>query len=271
MKQNFVSKRIKNITFGVLEKVSDLIFVSCVLLDEFIIYNGENYGKKAKRINMKILGCNDSFSKKHLHKTFYNIKKQELINKDFKISKEGREKLNLILPQYYKKRKWDGYWYLVSYDIPERYSFYRKILKSTLEDLNFGLLHKSVWISAFNFLNRVQKIVEKYGLYRFVFFSKSCQLNKPSPQIIAERIWKLNNINKNYEDFIKKFKSEKFSKRELIFRYLSILKKDPQLPLDLLPENWKGEEAFKCYKKICKNYKFILLDRNCKNNKNFLS
>ena len=64
------------------------------------------------------------------------------------------------------------------------------------------------------------------------------------------RIYKLDEINNRYTDFIEKCKKGKIiSKLQMTFEYYSILKDDPQLPFELLPKNWLGDKANKVYHK----------------------
>jgi len=53
--------------------------------------------------------------------------------------------------------------------------------------------------------------------------------------------------------------SGELTKQQAIFKYLMILNRDLQLPVDLLSEDWKGEEAYKIYKKVPE--KKIILQR----------
>lgn len=51
-------------------------------------------------------------------------------------------------------------------------------------------------------------------------------------------------------------KQKKLTGVQLIINYLSILKKDPQLPFELIPDGWWGEVAYDIYKEK----KIILFD-----------
>jgi len=60
-------------------------------------------------------------------------------------------------------------------------------------------------------------------------------------------------INEEYGRLLEEAK--KNDKRKLYFRYLDILRRDPQLPKELLPEDWKGEEAYSLFKEFGQKFK----------------
>ena len=72
---------------------------------------------------------------------------------------------------------------------------------------------------------------------------------EPSSKL-AEKVWHLDEVNKNYKKYIEEVNSKKLSKQEALFKYLAVLHLDPHLPKELLPEDWKGEEAHKIYRRI---------------------
>lgn len=69
------------------------------------------------------------------------------------------------------------------------------------------------------------------------------------------KIYDLERINEEYEQFLDKTKNVK-PDFLILFEYLSILKKDPQLPFRILPGWWLGEKAHQKYEKIM-HYFFI--------------
>ena len=50
-----------------------------------------------------------------------------------------------------QKRKWDGKWRMVIFDIKEKFKLVRKALRDKLKQLGFGMLQKSVYISPYDF------------------------------------------------------------------------------------------------------------------------
>lgn len=119
-----------------------------------------------------------------------------------------------------------------------------------MRSLKFAQLHKSVWICPYNFLGDVEKIVNQYDLSSFVLLAVSDRLGREPSSELVERLWGLREINDDYREYIQKVESKKLSRREAIFKFLTILNRDPQFPQDLLPDDWQGEEAHKIYRKL---------------------
>lgn len=243
MKKKEISKIILKISEGLAAKVVDF-----VLMWAFILYETAPFqsGTTSQKLNK---ACRDmqEINYDTLKRGVRYAQEKGWITEDLRITKEGRAKLESLLPKYQKPKKWNGNWYLVSYDIPEYRKKLRNLLRVALKRLGFGQAHKSLWISPYNFLGEIDKIVKEYNLGPYVILAISDRVGTRPSKVLAEKVWGLNKINEEYKKFIEKAKSKKLSKMEIAFLYLSILRKDPQLPNDLLPEDWQGEQASKIY------------------------
>ncbi|MDI6883483.1 MAG: PaaX family transcriptional regulator C-terminal domain-containing protein [Patescibacteria group bacterium] len=181
----------------------------------------------------------------------FQARKKGWLTENLKLTKEGERKLKQIFPSYKKPSKWDGKWYLVIFDIPEYLKYKRDLLRERLKQLGFGRLQQSVWFSPYNYLEVILEVVEKYHLKPYVIVSITDKLGLESSRELAERVWKLRQINQRYKEFIKKYlPMPGIPKFDLKINILSILKDDPQLPKELLPLDWKGGEAYKLYRKL---------------------
>jgi DNA-binding transcriptional regulator PaaX len=80
------------------------------------------------------------------------IQKGYLVKKENKylLTETGKQRLHTLLVQtgYYarSKKKWDGKWRMVTYDIPEKYKQKRDILRSRLMQAGFVKVQGSVWV-----------------------------------------------------------------------------------------------------------------------------
>ena len=89
-------------------------------------------------------------------------------------------------------------------------------------------------------------------------FAKAERLSQESYQNLALKVWKLDKLEQGYRDFLDHFEEYQqgklplFHKIRLEFEYLSLLDRDPFLPLELLPENWPGEKAHKAFQSLIK-------------------
>ncbi len=251
MKKRYKSKikrKISKFTKGLVSTIIDLILFEARLLGEIITNPAASHSLKVmlNKIDEKM-----GLASPKKKNAIYNARKEGWIKRDGTLTKEGREKLNRILPLRQKPARWNKKWYLAIFDIPEKMRRKRNILRERLKKLGFGKLQASVWLSSYNYLNNILEIIKFYKLEPYVILSGTDKLGQEESQDLSRRVWKLDEINVEYKKFIQKYSSQKeHSKFELEVDFYSIFKKDPQLPLDLLLSDWKGERAYKLYQKL---------------------
>lgn len=178
----------------------------------------------------------------------YNCRRRRLFKKDYSLTIEGMRRLEKITPKLFPPKIWDGSWYVVNYDIPEKMRYKRDIIRMNLQALGFGQLQKSIWISPVNYLGAVEEIVKYYKIEPYVILSETNRIGKEASRDLANRVWCLDSLNNEYEAFIAYWKRSQKDRKDKnriwpVVRYLSILKRDPQLPEELLPDDWRGFEA----------------------------
>lgn len=172
--------------------------------------------------------------------------------KELKLTKEGEDRLKGMLPKKDDIPRWDGKWCIVLFDISEKERAKRNVLRDFLKRLGFGKLFESTWISPFPFLGQVDQFIKSYHLKSQVILSVSDRVGTEGSRDLASRIWKLDEINREYQDFLN---SNKSPSGKFIFQYLVIAKRDPRLPKELLPIDWKGERVFERYQELTKSLK----------------
>ena len=246
MKRKTIKKIAFKITEGMFDRIVDVVLLTAYYFKELSPL-GE--GTLYERF-IKVSKDFEKFDSETLKRAFKKTQKEGWLSDNLRVTKKGQERLNLILPEYEKQKKWDKKWYIVTYDIPESKKYLRNILRDNLKRLKFGQLHKSLWISPYNFLGDIEKILMTYKMEDYVVLAISEKLGREPSSELARRIWGLDKINDDYEIYIKDIKFKKLSKKEAIFKYLIILNSDPQLPKEILFDGWKGEEANKIYKKF---------------------
>jgi len=172
----------------------------------------------------------------------------------FRLTSKGRESIKRDFPIFsLKKKKWDGIWTMIVFDIPEKQRRVRKILVQKLLDLGFGMLQRSVYISPFDLSADMREFLAGKGLEKWVFVARAKRLLVRNPKKLAVKVWKLDRINKLYrkliEDWQKGSNLRGKRKEQLMAniksRYLWILTQDPCLPEELLPSDWLGDKAAK--------------------------
>ena len=119
--------------------------------------------------------------------------------REFKVTDKGMGFLFKKLPDLkYAAKKWDGYFRVVIYDIPEKQNLVRDHLRSELKRLGFKFIQKSVWATPFPVENELENFLKKEGLWGKILVMKS--LLAPSEnQRLAKKFGYLsqnyNNVN----------------------------------------------------------------------------
>lgn len=250
IKKKNITKIVLKVSDGILASLTDLVLWNLFYFAEISPLGHPTNLRKAEYFAYRNL---EKFNYESIKRAFYNTKSKGWVKEDLTLTEEGKKRLESLTPVYFGKKKWDGNWYLVSYDIPEKKKRRdRDILRENLKRLGLGEMHASLWVSPFNFLPEIEKIVKEYQLSPFVILAISDKVGKEVSKVLANKIWGLDRINKVYKKIVEQAKKK--SPDNLVFEYFSILQRDPQLPSKLLPSDWAGEEAFFLFKKYTTNF-----------------
>lgn len=167
------------------------------------------------------------------------------------------------------KKRWDGKWRVVFFDIEEISRIARNKLRAKLKELGFGMVQKSVWATPHDIGTDFYEFIEMVGLEEQVFLIEGESLLAGDPKVLARSVWKLDDLEEEYfaleremgklkqlsatlDDRTKKRKAKSTvtlrervekRKRELRNQYLLLLITDPHLPKELLPDNWVGDRV----------------------------
>lgn len=191
-----------------------------------------------------------------------SFKKQK--ETSFGLTHEGKEWISSYKFRYAKSLKtWEGKWFLVTFNIPEKRRSLRNLLRERLKGLGFGRLHSNLWISPYNLKTECSKIIEELRLEEYVSMFITDYMGKDERDLVF-RTWQLDMLSNIYKRFIdkykkkiqdfegKEFKDENEAAMEALLRILEfkqdvaeIAERDPMLPRELLPEDWIGIELEK--------------------------
>ena len=246
-------KKVLEISEGLLQSLTDVILF-------FLNYGWEVI--KDPRVG-RSLPCALYKMDRRMQKINYLTIKRAIRNatkkgwiKELTITEEGQKRLKVLFREYSSPPKWSGEWYFANFDIPEKMRWKRDILRKRLKEMGFGKLQDSIWISPFNLLAEVEEFLDEYSLGPYVILSISDKVGRIESKKLAEKVWKISEIQEEYQKFISEFEGkENPSPIETAFSYQSILEKDPQLPKELLPNDWAGDEAYELHLEITKRKK----------------
>lgn len=125
---------------------------------------------KQKKIKPYYFHCDQ----KQLNKTLAYLKNRHLIEvvykKDgasVKLTPQGkrRYRIHLIENMVIKKiKKWDGWWHIVIFDIPERFKIAREAIRQKLQNLGFYQIQKSVFVIPYPCEKEINFIRHLFGL-----------------------------------------------------------------------------------------------------------
>lgn len=246
---------IKRLTDNVAEKVVDAVLVGIYLNMEFPKYGRTKRWKIQQVMDEDMAELNYQTIKR----AFVQLKRNGFIQtiKDSsalpKITEMGKKKVASFLPIYDNERIWDGKIYLITYDLPVVNNNKRNYLRNYLKQIGCGMLQKSVWITPYNPTILLEEYAIKKGLTDLILVSslgKGGTIGSMEIPDLVKKVYPLREINQRYFELITNYKNNHLSNDAFIFSYLSILKDDPQLPFELLPETWLGEKANKIYKQF---------------------
>lgn len=177
-----------------------------------------------------------------------------------RLTSKGSDKIKQDIPLFkYFNQRWDGYWRLVIFDIPEKRKVLRDVLRRKLVSLGLGRWQKSVYITPFNLEEEINQFLKTQKLFGLCFCIKGRKLGGGDDKEIAKIAFKLDKINRQYYQFIdEEIEKARFLLRNgrlkfkhvqlLVDKYLELILKDPGLPNELLPKVWWAEEAKKSFK-----------------------
>jgi len=66
------------------------------------------------------------------------------------------------------KKRADGKWVMLIFDIPQKYKKSRELLRSILLNLGYKMFQQSVWVSPYDILENTEKLVQMHSLDKFV-------------------------------------------------------------------------------------------------------
>lgn len=172
--------------------------------------------------------------------------------------------------------EWDSQWHLVLYSLPEKRRAARHALRTQLTWLGFGRLAPGTWISPHNREKELSGIFSELKIQENVqLFCGQYQGFQPARELVKQ-CWDLDELANHYQDFIGRYEDEYreccenhrrgrpldpqfcFNRRFwLTHEFQGIPLKDPNLPPELLPEDWigtHGRTLFTNYRELLGTY-----------------
>jgi len=181
------------------------------------------------------------------------------------LTEAGAARTSVVFkPERFWKRKWNGIWYVLVYDIPEKQKALRNALRGFLKRLRMGCLQRSVWVSPYDVRPEYDDLMKTVKIEFFSFLFESTTVLSRSAQDVVQSAWNFDRLYRIHDRYLKVYEhnlhaisSEKISKKTLmtmaqeeISAYQSAMQEDPLLPHELLPTAYLGFKVFELHKII---------------------
>lgn len=174
-----------------------------------------------------------------------------------RLTSSGKKKISREFPISNLTKTWNKKWIMIIFDIAEKQRVIRDRLRVKVQNIGFGMLQESVWISPLPIGKDVKEMIETVGLKDNVFVMEVSGFIFGDPRELANKVWHLDKIEEEYLELKEKlseinqlieshngrgekreaklYKLEQ-KKRLLKRNYLEFLAQFPALPRELLPE-----------------------------------
>lgn len=174
------------------------------------------------------------------------------------LSSKGRLEIKTHLP--FRRYDWDESWKIVIFDLPENLRGKRIKFQQELIDLGFRKLARGVYLSPHPLFSAVKRLALRLHIEDYLTFIRTKTIEEEKKKIY--RAWNLQELNGLYEKFILKAKVVSFDRKpfwpiyakRLEKEFAKIYEKDPFMPEEFLPANWRGQEAYGIFKAISNSY-----------------
>lgn len=258
-----LNRAISRISWNLLDTFSDILLYQISLLAAGFTASGHT----SKTAHKALINADkihhqltEAIKPSQLKNALRYLKRKGLVNiiKDkayeVAITTQGLQQLKSKLPVYKRNRPWDKRVYLIAYDIEEIDRDTRDKLRDFLLQIYCAQLHKSLYVSIYNPKGLLKRWLKGYVISGEVLISDigpDGSLGEQSLEELVARAYKLDEFNQEYAAFIHEFpkssKDNEQKKLDAAFCYHGILKRDPQLPFELLPDWWLGDKAYHRY------------------------
>lgn len=178
-----------------------------------------------------------------------------------RLTPEGKKKLPAYHnPEEFWNRRWNGWWYVLMFDVPERNRRYRDTLRRFLKSERLGCLQRSVWVTPRDIRPEYDDLDRAAALDTVAFLFEAKTVLGYGNQSVVEEAWnfkQLNMFQQSYIDFIHDnlplLQAGVHSDDELMqllkmedLAYCQSMIHDPLLPGELLPAGYAGKEVYFC-------------------------
>lgn len=160
------------------------------------------------------------------------------------VLRDGQRRLDGDVVEHH----WDGRWTLLTFSVPETRRADRHALRTRLDWFGFGMLRSGLWVSPS--ATDIAPALAELDLLEHAEVFRAEAFMWTDPTRVAREAWNLAEIATGYDEFLRRWADgavddlDDLSRRvQLGAEWLLLIRRDPVLPLALLPEGWPGVPA----------------------------
>ncbi len=244
-------------------KVADEVLDTVEELGDLLLTSGQSY----------LRGWNQKEKATGYRSALYRLHKAGLIARRprdggapvLQITPRGAERRDACLrPTRYWNRKWDGRWYVLMYDVPEKQRPYRDSLRAFLERLRLGCLQNSVWITPWDIRPEFADLSSAAAVHNYAYLFVMETVLGRDPVELAQSAWPFYELHEKqqwyltvYTENLAKLKEGGATSSELLDlarsetnAYSISMQDDPLLPRILWPSDYLGEQVFVLHRQL---------------------
>lgn len=169
----------------------------------------------------------------------------------------GRQHISSeIMPELFWNKRWDGRWYVLMYDVPEREKRYRDALNRFLKRMRMGCLQKSVFVSVRDIRPLFYDLDIAAAVAEYANLFEARTVHGQSDAAVVARAWDFEGLLKiqaNYIEACQARLSRPSSASSLLTlpdilraelaEYRAAMQGDPLLPKPLWPSDYLGPQV----------------------------
>lgn len=172
------------------------------------------------------------------------------------LTDDGRALLEAGAERIYRfgrrAESWDGRWLLVQCSVPEVLRRERRLLQTRLSFEGFGFLSPTVAVSPYCELEpAANRVLAELELAELAVVVAGTTGTLSPDATILQRAWDLDALRRDYGDFVERFETAdpvgpqaRFAELvHLVHTWRGFPFRDPEIPVDLLPDDWVGLRA----------------------------
>ena len=159
-------------------------------------------------------------------------------------------------------RDWDGTWTLVSFSLPDSRRDERHGLRSRLLWAGFGPLQNGVWVAP-GVNKDVAGIVDELNLHEHVTVLNSAAMEPTEAVDLVHKAFDTEAIAQRYRSFVDRWAvrlpvpdaADDLARQLLLHtEWLQLVRQDPHLPAEHLPQNWPAIKAESLFQRLAYRY-----------------